>query len=513
MGKLINFLKIIVILIALIIVGIINFYSINGISNVTMTARLSEHVNVSESHYIWLIGLVALVVVGVLFYQFAQHLQPKWLFLGCSLITIVFGIYLIKTAPQLLRADQYKCLVAATNLNKHDFIDFKPIWGYLDKYPYQLGFITFERLIVSKLGLHAVWGIFSLNLVSVVVINFTLWQITRLIFKNKVIENYQILLNFLFIPEVLYVLFAYGTLMGFACLLIGIFFALRQWQEKRKLDWLWSALFLVAAYQLKTNYLIGIIAVVIWSLIDFIKNHKWQNLLLIVVSLGLVVGSNQFLNHYYTNYVGKEVSVSGGVPKNLFVVMGLSKSKRRSDGWYNRYTIEMVKKYRGNYAKAKEQGNEDLKKRLNEMTNEPTETTKFFKDKLVTTWTDPLFQAIWNGPHKRYGQVMNSRFLDALYNNPRSRQYRIAVNFAHAFYVFALFLSLVGLVKLLKYRQSIPVGAALLVTYLIGGVLFHLIWETKSQYVINYFMALLPLAGMGAELLFRKLSKILTRKR
>lgn len=35
--------------------------------------------------------------------------------------------------------------------------------------------------------------------------------------------------------------------------------------------------------------------------------------------------------------------------------------------------------------------------------------------------------------------------------------------------------------------------------YLTGGFIFHLIWETKSQYVYPYVYLLLPLSALGLD--------------
>ena len=41
--------------------------------------------------------------------------------------------------------------------------------------------------------------------------------------------------------------------------------------------------------------------------------------------------------------------------------------------------------------------------------------------------------------------------------------------------------------------------------YLTGGVLFHLIWETKSQYIYPYVYLLLPLTAYGLHSLYNVL--------
>ena len=45
-------------------------------------------------------------------------------------------------------------------------------------------------------------------------------------------------------------------------------------------------------------------------------------------------------------------------------------------------------------------------------------------------------------------------------------------------------------------RKDFPVYGMPLI-FLTGGVLFHLMWETKSQYVYPYIFMLIPLSAAG----------------
>ncbi|MFM1539689.1 hypothetical protein, partial [Helcococcus bovis] len=42
---------------------------------------------------------------------------------------------------------------------------------------------------------------------------------------------------------------------------------------------------------------------------------------------------------------------------------------------------------------------------------------------------------------------------------------------------------------------------ALFLIYFLGGVAFHLIWETKSQYVYPYVFLMIPLVVNGVEII------------
>ena len=69
-----------------------------------------------------------------------------------------------------------------------------------------------------------------------------------------------------------------------------------------------------------------------------------------------------------------------------------------------------------------------------------------------------------------------------------------------------ILLSALGGVRLLKKKGDMA-ALALPVTIL-GGALYHLIFEAKAQYAYPYMVYMLPLAAMGLCALAEKLKKI-----
>lgn len=50
----------------------------------------------------------------------------------------------------------------------------------------------------------------------------------------------------------------------------------------------------------------------------------------------------------------------------------------------------------------------------------------------------------------------------------------------------------------------------------LGGFLFYLFWEAKSRYILPYYIAMIPMAACGYDLLIRKIPFIIkqnSRKR
>lgn len=67
------------------------------------------------------------------------------------------------------------------------------------------------------------------------------------------------------------------------------------------------------------------------------------------------------------------------------------------------------------------------------------------------------------------------------------------------------------ILTLLKYHSDLSNEVLLLIIILIGGFLFHTIWEAKSRYIISYILILIPVASISigklevkGEVLFKK---------
>lgn len=47
----------------------------------------------------------------------------------------------------------------------------------------------------------------------------------------------------------------------------------------------------------------------------------------------------------------------------------------------------------------------------------------------------------------------------------------------------------------------------------LGGFLFHIAWEAKSEYVLPYFLMLFPYSVRGVSLLFYRIDSLIQKKR
>lgn len=502
MKKLSAFLETVIVVIGLIILSLLTYVNLTRTVTVVLNQWPYEKVKVLAINSFCF--LIFLFFAGLLWFSQRQFkkIRPRNLFLVCSVIFLCLGLYLTLVCPLKIRYDQRYVLAAADHLNHNNFRDFTSYKGYLNQYPFQLGFVTFERPLLLLFGTNAVRALFLINLACVIAINFFIWQLTALTTDKKRVQNYAILFNFFFLPEFFYIVFAYGSLPGFCCLMASFYLMALWWRKNKWFYFLTASILVILAYQLKNNYLIGILALVIAALLNFLRTKKWLNLAFIALTAFLLAGSNWALNSYYSSLTRQEVNVTKGIPKSLYFVMGLNKNRQRSDGWYDSSTVKAYTRFKGNFNQAQHYGDKQLQQKAAHFYQHPQQAADLFKNKIVSTWGDPLFQSIWIGPHPQFRQKLNDPFWQAIYD-PHNFANHLILNFCHALYIIILISALIGSWHyLLLQHQHLFL---LLLTYFIGGFCFHLISETKSQYVFNYVIALLPLAAIGLDYLMTNL--------
>ena len=131
---------------------------------------------------------------------------------------------------------------------------------------------------------------------------------------------------------------------------------------------------------------------------------------------------------------------------------------------------------------------------------------QFFLMKMRTTWTDPMFQSVWSGPRPAIGQASSSFLLQNLYRGGKT--YVALEVFMHS----VLFLIYAGtgwqVIRILYGRKRTPHETELFsVVYFLGGMIYHLVSETKSQYVFMYVYLMIPMAIQGITDILRHIHR------
>ena len=239
----------------------------------------------------------------------------------------------------------------------------------------------------------------------------------------------------------------------------------------------------------KPNAEIVLLALLICALLHGWANRDMKIVLLAALSFAIGKGAFAAVAAWYGKQGG--VDFRANVSMLARLAMGMQESPVAA-GWYNKY-IEQFFAADVTAQQEKAQALAAIGARLGWMRENPAAALAFYREKLLTQWLDPAYDSLWMGELSekvgRYNGLIGSiyRHKDGL--RTLMDGYMDAMQTA----VYAL--SALGGARLMKKKGDMA-ALALPVTIL-GGALYHLLFEAKAQYAYPYMVYMLPLAAIG----------------
>ena len=296
-------------------------------------------------------------------------------------------------------------------------------------------------------------------------------------------------LYLLSLPTWLYCTFVYNVNLMILLCAGGAFCFARYAHMKRIGFGVGYAVCIALAMAAKPNAAVAGIALLICALLHALLNRDWRIVLLAVGSILLGRGMLSLIESWYAARSG--VVFRYDVTMTARLAMGMQDSLIAA-GWYNGYT-EMSCPPEMTLEKEKAQAAADIASRLTWMRENPVLAAKFYKEKLLTMWLDPAYESVWMGAVSDKTGTMNGLAHMIYRDDTPIRRAMTAYMNAAQNVVFGL--SAVGGAWLMKKKDDMA-ALALPVTIL-GGALYHLIFEAKAQYAYPYMVYMLPLAAIG----------------
>ena len=127
---------------------------------------------------------------------------------------------------------------------------------------------------------------------------------------------------------------------------------------------------------------------------------------------------------------------------------------------------------------------------------DPALARDFFTEKLRSQWNEPSYGSIWiNQVFPSYSE--KGLMYDLLCGSGAKR----TLDVMNVYQQFVFFSLLLGLIRLAKKKDLLRCLPPLV---MLGGLLYHLLFEAKSLYAQPYFVLILPIAAYGLFTLYRK---------
>lgn len=464
---------------------------LNTIYTVVIADGYNEQVTIlpGAARGLALLAVTVLLTIGAALLPKKEMLREKTCFWALCGVYTVMALYLMLNSDSALRDDAQLVYEAALGFLQGDYQAFEE-GGYISYYPHQTGLMLYDALVYG-LCKKPLIGVIT-NFCFVLGIQYLLWRTTDALFHNSEVNLAAIGLSFAFLPQFFFIMFLYGTIPGFFFLMLAFFQTIRFAQDGRVRQLLAAGLSIGLAVMLRKNNIIGGAAMGMFLLLRWLEEpRKGRWLSAACLTLLLAVLPNQLLLMGVEAKTGCDLH--RGMPSILHIQMGTNIDNRRlGPGWWDGSNLHIFA-IEADYdpVEASEAGREYLRMNLEKMREKPRKTLRFFWDKVVSTWCDPLYQSVWSGPLEDWGQNTHTRLLRSVYTGGWA--WSVLETFCKW---LTLTLWAFALAYLLRLRRG-QTHWQLYYLYTIGGALFHFIWETKSQYVYPYVFCLIPFAAFS----------------
>ncbi len=454
----------------------------------------------TDSPLATLAGLSAAALV-----LFAGSRIPPRVLLPLSLGVIgAAGLFLVVWGKTVPAADSMSVYSVAEALAAGDLSVIHPTDSYLSYYPQQVGLVAYYECVIR------LWRLLPLSYPAYHIIKVLniLWAWCIVMFQYRSlsfftesprVKSIYLILAACNLPLIFYTSFVYGEIPSFALFSMGLWAALALIFQKKPLIPL-CLLGICGSVFLRKNSLILVIALLLALGLQWLISKRKDLLCLLVLLALCSFAILPLTQRAYELRAGS--SLSSGVPPVSYFAMGMQEASR-AEGWYNGFNFNTYRDTGMDARQTARISRAAIEERARAFLTSPSYALRFYSRKYLSQWTDGTYAcrqatlATFGGRSSLVAAVYEGRFspiLIACCNIYQNLLYAGAL----------LYLLFAGILPTAKKTLTRGQNLPLLILYIcvIGGFLFHMLWEANSRYVLPYAFCLLPYAALGIAFIF-----------
>lgn len=386
------------------------------------------------------------------------------------------------------RADNLEIIEAAKRFAQGDYSPLEK--DYFNVLSYQLGIcLPMEGLARLFPGLDLSLMMQGINAVLSVLTAGALATLCAVLSGKREAGTAAVLLYVAFLPMALFCVFVYGTLpMLLLCALAMLCFT-RYLRTRRWGFGAGYALLMGCAMVVKPNAAVPLAALAICAALDVMESRDWRLLGFAALSVLLAAALPRAVIGLYELRGG--VMLREDVSMLARLAMGMQESPIAS-GWYTGF-IEEFWPASVTVEQERAAAVAELSARLRVFREEPATAAAFFGEKALTQWLEPAYDMIWYGSVCEKAGRFNG-FAHMVFRE--GSPLRAALEGYMTIYRQAMYLlACVGAAGALRRRRDS--AQLMLPVTILGGFLYHMLFEAKSQYIYVYAVFMIPLAAQG----------------
>ena len=459
-----------------------------SVSNFVLLDSLKDILEPEQLSLTILSGAGLLISLFLMIGKFLDKLSSKnqiLLSIGIAVLGIFLQYFLLFRIEAIIRYDHLRVFDAGLEILNTGKLSLSANGGYFGLYPFNISIAAFNSLILRMASFVGVSERFYLLFVQAVYLFFIdlgiflSWQIVRMLYSIKYATMFALLCA---ANPMLYVCIMglYTTTLMLPLLMGAMFFIicfLRSKDFHKKSLWgLLAGIAISFGTRLRATVIICAIAWIIYLIVgkkdrQTVQYTKKQTVLLLcIVFLGSIIGFGGF-TFFQNTYVYEDYSDTQ-MPPIYYLMFAMNPG---SKGSYNEDDFLMISKYE-TLEEKKDASIEVIKERLKNYGVRGT--LSLANTKLSKTWSDGI---------EDYGDFLTtSRNYGSLQSYIGGEHKDFFALYAHMYHVAAMGMLCIA-VSLALFKKCDSSCYLILLT-LLGGMIFHILWESFYYYSFGFSM-------------------------
>lgn len=465
-----------------------------------------------------IIYVICIFFIITLIIPYIEKIPEKIQVAILVLFTVAFGSLYIFSAQCIPASDSMKVTDAAVMAANGDYKFMND--RYFSNCNYQLGYVFFCEVLLDIFGKKPD-SFISLQIFNVILVALSYVGILltiKKLYPGKRIFTTAVLTLFFCVQPLFFSVFTYGVIPGMTCMIYAFFFEIKLFEEteekKSKLKIILyaalSCIFISIACMVKLNYLIALIAMLICAFIKMISQKKLAAIAYIAATALCALNITDLVVKNYETRSG--IKLDDSVPFIAYLDMGMNYPDEaycncNAAGWFDPGYIEYNhSKNEFKAEKTSEASKKSIKNRISYFINNPSAANDFFFEKITSQWNEPTYACIWLSQIREKYSYPKEPALSLAYNKQNQTE-----QFMNIFQLIVYLGVFTGIIICLKKKDK-DIFSVIFILTALGGFMFHLLFEAKSQYILPYFVVLTGFSSVGTAYLCQKTELILSRK-
>lgn len=418
----------------------------------------------------------------------------QYVFYACITAMTIFLLWWVSRTGFWFFGDSEKIYMCAGSYLNGDTSPWEP-GGYAHMWPHQNGMILLVAFLLQFADTVQSFYIMYVILIFFYVVTIVgLYRICCLLFGKNAVTAVQGVVLATYLPYAFLINNIYGDHIGYAFAVLAIWMALL-YRKTGKIRY--SVLCGAAmgfAVIFKQNCLIIFVGIAVLYVMHFITDHTSEktgklkiagNLLLVVI---LTFAIAKIPAVCISSHL--QIELDKGNSKWAHVAMGLQDTES-APGWYNTYNTEIFVENNYDTDATAAVCIENIKESLRHFASDPEYAWEFFNKKWAIQWNNPTFECFTLQSNKVSNVELTPLIKSTIFDGGKVNILLIA------FFDVCQSIFLFGILLYLITEKKADSGELLPFLLLIGAFVFWTFWETKSRYVLPYFLFVIPYSVIG----------------